>query len=95
MEELTLSTGKFMLRRILEGSNAPEEHAEPWLAASPALSKFIRRVSPSIPGNARLLTLDILGPSPFTSKIGICFLSFPSKRFLKRKISALVSGRFF
>lgn len=49
MEDLATFLESPMLRRILEGSIAPEEQADPMLAQTPFRSSINKSVSPSTP----------------------------------------------
>ena len=55
-----------MLVRMRDGSSAPDEQAEPWLAAIPAKSIAMRSSSPCTPGKERLQVLQMRCPMPLT-----------------------------
>lgn len=64
MAERILSLLSCMCVKMREGSKAPDAHAEPWLAAMPARSSWMRSVSPSIPRKERFEVLGMRGALP-------------------------------
>ena len=94
-EERAIALSAPIWRRTLEGSSAPEEHAEPWLTAMPAISRCMRSVSPSIPENARFDVFAMRGPDPLTLISGSSRMRESSRRSRRSCICCVISTLFF